>query len=455
MSAKKRPREPAAPAAPAAATAAGGGGSGKRQKARRRVHAKRYQWSNALHVRFLLAMCDWAVAHANPEKLLLYMGCMGAPPASPGAPGLSPPGAAPGAPRALDTAPARALLDARALARHLADYAARSKAQRAKLVALCDSMVRKDYAANGVFRPPMKKDGHRAAAGGSGQTLALSFTDWPVTYLPVPPLPPPPPPRSPLAGTKAGKGERLVANKKRVRKTAAAGPQGELYAADAVVASASAASANGANGAGSSTFHLPNDYNAGADAAAVAGDAASPVWYAAGLQESIRNTEIEMQRFTALHRTMADRHEMQMQRYGGINIAEAAAAATTAAAAAGAASSAVGPGLSLQRRPSLSLHHTPLVTGLDGGRPFSFSNPESPALSGFSPLGAGSGAAVGRRWRGGSLQFLDLDQDLVATGRLRSDSLTSSGSFSVSNREDGGDGGAAGHDDLFDFLFDD
>ena len=45
-----------------------------------------------------------------------------------------------------------------ALACHLADYAARTKAQRAKLVALCDSMVRKDYAANGVFRPPTKKE---------------------------------------------------------------------------------------------------------------------------------------------------------------------------------------------------------------------------------------------------------------------------------------------------------
>ena len=104
------------------------------------------------------------------------------------------------------------------------------------------------------------------------------------------------------------------------------------------------------------------------------------------------------------------------------------------------------------------------MSGLDDVQTFSFSQPESPALSGFSPNRTPnylpgdrvSRAAGASRWHSGSMSFLDLDQDMAATGgRFRTNSLTNSGSFSVSDREDGGRGRVDAHDDLFDFLFED
>ena len=121
---------------------------------RRRKHSKRYQWSNALHVRFLLAMCDWAIENADASRLLPFMGEM-----------------------------ANALMTPDEVMHHLKDYAERSKVTRSQIVAACDRQVAEDYA-KGRYKPPLRKDNEAATS------CQLCFTSWPVPCKPMPKLPP-------------------------------------------------------------------------------------------------------------------------------------------------------------------------------------------------------------------------------------------------------------------------
>ena len=114
---------------------------------------QRYLWSNALHVRFLIAMVDWAEKNADIKKLHSYLG---------------------------ETAQQLITLDELKAHKQLAHRS--SASARAQIVAQVDTQVTKDY----DHVDKIHKAGPNAPA-------ALCFTDFPVQTRVPPRLPDPEP----------------------------------------------------------------------------------------------------------------------------------------------------------------------------------------------------------------------------------------------------------------------
>ena len=119
----------------------------KPTKKAKKPRNKRYLWSNALHVRFLIAMVDWAEKNADVTKLHTLMGAVG-----------------------------QKLCTEKELATHKATAGRLNAPIRADFIALTDAQITADY------NNPEKM--HQPS---STTPTPVCFTDFPVRpYVPAP-----------------------------------------------------------------------------------------------------------------------------------------------------------------------------------------------------------------------------------------------------------------------------
>ena len=339
-----------------------------------RCRSKRFNWSNALHVRFLIATMDWAIAKVDAEKLLNSMG-----------------------------EPMKSLLSTEDLKIHLKRYSEASAAERKAIINLSESMVKEDYKNNGVYVVPLKSE---------KKVEQLKFTEYPITFRPVPAFSPDELTRMRLKEEHEAAAKKPHTSKKtkKIQKQQKKMPKetkvlGHDTSVKDVVATPIAMPDNASS---FSHYHHINTSDI--------------------VQRGIIDAEMEMQRFTSLHRRMVDRHEAQMQKYGGTDMASVLAADAT-------------------QKNKIAFN---IPENQDLESPFMFGLPfsASPAISPFLPLPP---SVQNYRLRRDSLNSFDsFDLDGPANLGVESMKIRASGGEIIENKN----GEKNNVDDLFDFLLD-